>query len=413
MMAFDAVFYFVLFLYLDQVLPRSYGIPKHPCFCLRPVIRMCQKGRRDRGQYDVLDEDGVMPMMGDGDVIREEEIVSGLSGADIKERYPLVLKGLSKRYDGATRSAVRDLSLAVAPSQVFGLLGENGAGKTTTIAMLTGLYAPTSGDAFVDGFSISTEIDSVHKSIGVCPQFSILWDSLTVREHLLFFARMKGVGMGDERKHVDDSLRDYGLLSVATRMAGNLSGGMKRRLCVAIALVGGSRVVFLDEPTTGLDPVSKRQLWSIISGSKAGRSIILTTHDLFEAEVLSQRIGMMALGELKALGTPLHLKNKFAEGFRLVVDFRGDAIWIDQQLRELLNGSSLELTNSFSTSKEYRLVPDNLSRVFDLMSTKSKDIGISAFTIGNLGLESVFERVFAESHAVPQEPRSVPDVIVN
>jgi ABC-type multidrug transport system ATPase subunit len=168
---------------------------------------------------------------------------------------------------------------------------------------------------------------------------------------------------------------------------------------VAIALVGGSKVVFLDEPTTGLDPVSKRQLWSIISAAKEGRSIILTTHDLFEAEVLSQRIGMMALGQLKALGSALHLKNKFAVGFRLVVDFKANvAEFIEERLKSLLVGSKLELTNSFHTSKEYRLIPDNIAHVFELMSTQSVEIGISAFTIGNLGIESVFERVFFESH---------------
>jgi len=418
MMSFDAVFFFVLFLYLDQVLPRSYGIPKHPLFFLQPLLKLCRGGRiRRGGGYEQLAEEAneAAPVAGprDSDVVAEDELVARLSLEQIQAHYPLVLKQLCKRYEGASRFAVRDFSLAVPESQVFGMLGENGAGKTTTISMLTGLYAPSSGDAFINGYSICNEIDSVHLSIGVCPQFSILWDSLTVREHLLFFARMKGVGILDEKAHVDQSLRDYGLLTVASRLASNLSGGMKRRLCVAIALVGGSRVVFLDEPTTGLDPVSKRQLWSIVSGSKAGRSIVLTTHDLFEAEVLSQRIGMMALGEVKALGSALHLKNKFAEGFRLVVDFRGRASEVDARLKELLQGSSLELTNSFTTSREYRLVPDNIARVFHLMSTESKALGVSAFTIGNLGIESVFERVFAESHA-PQAPaEAMVEVVIN
>jgi ATP-binding cassette subfamily A (ABC1) protein 3 len=176
-----------------------------------------------------------------------------------------------------------------------------------------------------------------------------LWDNLTVREHLLFFVRLKGVGFLDENAHVDQCLRDYGLFSVKTRLSSALSGGMKRRLCVAIALAGMSRVVFLDEPTTGLDPVSKRQLWSIISASKAGRSVVLTTHDLFEAEILSQRIAIMGLGELKALGSPLHLKTKFATGFRLVIDFKGVAQEVDGRLRELLkHGCTLELLNSFT-----------------------------------------------------------------
>ncbi len=211
MLAFDAVFYFVLFLYLDQVMPKTFGIAKHPLFCFQPLLRLCRR-RRGAGEY-VEVADGADAGVGgsvDSDVLAEETLVDSLSDGDISERYPLVIKHLSKRYEGSSKLAVRDLSLAVGTSQVLGLLGENGAGKTTTIAMLTGLYAPSSGDAFVNGNSIVTDIRSVHASIGVCPQFSILWDNLTVREHLLFFVRLKGVGFLDERAHVDACLRDYG-----------------------------------------------------------------------------------------------------------------------------------------------------------------------------------------------------------
>ncbi len=203
---------------------------------------------------------------------------------------------------------------------------------------------------------------------------------------------------------MDQCLQDYGLLAVATRKAGALSGGMKRRLCVAIALVGGSRVVFLDEPTTGLDPVSKRQLWSIVSAAKADRSVVLTTHDLFEAEILSQRIGIMGLGELRAIGTPLHLKNKFASGFRLVVDFAkgAEAAAVGEGLQRLLRGCRLQVLNSFASSREYRLGLENsdmtVATVFESLSRHAAGLGISAWTLGNLGIESVFENIFKETH---------------
>ncbi len=119
------------------------------------------------------------------------------------------------------------------------------SGKSTAIAILTGLFPPTSGDAFVNGYSVLRDIRDVHRFIGVCPQFSILWEQLTVREHLLFFARLKGIDWRHETAHVHHALVDYGLVREADRMAGALSGGMKRRLCVAIALVGGSKAVFL------------------------------------------------------------------------------------------------------------------------------------------------------------------------
>ncbi len=206
------------------------------------------------------------------------------------------------------------------------------------------------------------------------------------------------------------SFFSLGLFQVAGRLASALSGGMKRRLCVAIALAGCSRVVFLDEPTTGLDPVSKRQLWQIISSSKAGRSVVLTTHDLFEAEILSQRIGIMGLGVLKALGTPLHLKTKFATGYRVVVDFRGGAF--DEVRFRALLGEDCELNvlNSFTSSREYcLLLKENISigTVFDLMSREASSLGISAWTLGNLGIESVFERVFAETHSNNDGPQVV------
>jgi ABC-type multidrug transport system fused ATPase/permease subunit len=155
MLAFDAVLYFVLFLYLDQVLPKTFGISKHPLFCFQPLMRLCRGRRRD---YDHLVE-GEEPhaITVDSDVAAEEALVDSLNAKD--DRYPLVIKHLCKRYDGSAKVAVRDLSLAVGTSQVLGLLGENGAGKTTTIAMLTGLYAPTSGDAFVNGNSIVQDID--------------------------------------------------------------------------------------------------------------------------------------------------------------------------------------------------------------------------------------------------------------
>ena len=399
MLALDAVLYFILYLYFDQVLPKTYGISKHPCFCFQPLIRLCRRKQFKDDSLLLEAEEDVVVM--DSDVQKEEDRVERLSEDDITNTYPLVLRKLRKVYDGAQRPAVKALSLACDPSQVFALLGENGAGKTTTISMLTGLYAPSAGEAWVNGHSIVSDMGGVHSSIGVCPQFSILWDTLTVREHLLFFARLKGVPFMQESKHVDNALRNYGLFEFSSRAAGALSGGMKRRLCVAMALVGGSKVVFLDEPTTGLDPVSKRQLWSIISGSREGRAVVLTTHDLFEAEVLSQRIGMMALGELKALGSALHLKNKFADGFRLVVDFHGQsAEETEEKLRDLLPGVDLDIVNTFSNSREFKVSAksSSIAEAFGILAEHANRIGITAWTIGSLGLESVFERVFQESH---------------
>jgi ABC-type multidrug transport system ATPase subunit len=127
--------------------------------------------------------------------------------------------------------------------------------------MLTGLFPPTSGSALVAGYDIATEIEQVHLSMGLCPQFDVLWNDLTVEEHLLFYCRLKGVESSHESEHVKRIMRDVGLHTASAKLASDLSGGMKRRLSIAIALVGHSRIVLLDEPTTGLDPVSRRQIW--------------------------------------------------------------------------------------------------------------------------------------------------------
>ncbi len=151
--------------------------------------------------------------LGDPDVLQEASKVEGLTQADMEQRYPLVLRHMRKVYPGASRAAVKNLSLAVMSSECFGLLGENGAGKSTAIAILTGLFPASSGDGFIAGHSVTNDLKAVHRYIGVCPQFSVLWDQLTVREHLYFFARLKGVPLRHETRHVDKALVDYGLVN--------------------------------------------------------------------------------------------------------------------------------------------------------------------------------------------------------
>jgi len=207
--------------------------------------------------------------------------------------------------------ALNNFSLCLLKGECFGLLGPNGAGKTTLISILTGLYSPTDGYAWVSGYDIRNEIDYVHRNMGVCPQHDILWDDLTCIDHLLFYARLKGIDSKNEMAHVNKILQDVGLSDSATKMAKQLSGGMKRRLSIGISLVGDSPILFLDEPTTGLDPETRRYLWTTIQNAKAGRCIILTTHSMEEADVLSTKIAIMSNGSLKCIGDQMHLKNKF------------------------------------------------------------------------------------------------------
>ena len=214
-----------------------------------------------------------------------------------QKECPLVCYGLTKRYTRAGTSfvALHPTYLSVSKGEVLGLLGPNGAGKTTLISILTGLVKPDSGKAWIGGASILNELPKVYKSIGVCPQFDLFWEDLTVEEHLLFYLRLKGSkhDLPSEEEEVLRVCTDVELREHRHKLAKALSGGMKRRLSLAIALIGNPDAIFLDEPTTGLDPLNREIFWGILQRIKKDKSIILTTHLMQEADYLSDRIGRL------------------------------------------------------------------------------------------------------------------------
>jgi ABC-type multidrug transport system ATPase subunit len=228
--------------------------------------------------------------------------------------------------------AVSDLSLAIPAGACFGLLGENGAGKTSTVAMLQGLYVPTGGGAFVGGFDIATEQQSVRLSLGIVPQFDVLWPTLTIGEHVLFYARVKGVPRASEAAAVQDILRRVGLADVSARRSDALSGGMRRRLSIACAMVGAPRVVLLDELTTGLDPASRRAVWRIITRARQAQPravFVVISHEMAEVEALcsgrKSSCAIMTHGRVRALGSVTRLRERYGGGVVLRVAFRADA----------------------------------------------------------------------------------------
>ena len=203
--------------------------------------------------------------------------------------------------------------------QIFALLGHNGAGKSTTISMLTGLIASTNGSCEVFGYDMFDEIDSVRQFLGVCPQHDILFDLLTPKEHLDIFSDFKGVPSSTKKEEIEKMLIDCDVHLHKDKQARNLSGGNKRKLSVAIAMIGGSRLVLLDEPTAGMDLSARRKLWNMLKSYKQNRIIILTTHYMDEADILGDRIGIMTGGKLICLGSSLFLKNRFGVGYNLTI----------------------------------------------------------------------------------------------
>lgn len=230
--------------------------------------------------------------------------------------------GLTKRYKKLT--AVDNLDLVIEKGELFSLLGVNGAGKTTTIKMLSCLTKPTEGDAFLNGFSIISDTNEVKKIIAVSPQETAVAPNLTVKENLEMMCGVHGFSREKKKQKIALSSEQFGLNSILLKKAGKLSGGWQRRLSIAMALISEPEILFLDEPTLGLDVLARDDLWNAIRSLKGNITIILTTHYMEEAEALSDRIGIMKDGMLIACGASAELKKsagteKFEEAFIKII----------------------------------------------------------------------------------------------
>ena len=215
---------------------------------------------------------------------------------------------LTKKYRHLV--AVDKLNLQVKQGELFSLLGVNGAGKTTTLKMLSCLTAPTSGDAFVNGYSIVHEAARIKSVIGVSPQETAVAPNLSVKENLELMCGIHGFSPEISKEKINALSDRFHLHDILTKRAGKLSGGWQRKVSIAMALISEPEILFLDEPTLGLDVIARRELWSIIQSLKGKITIILTTHYMEEAEALSDRIGIMKNGALLALGTARELMEK-------------------------------------------------------------------------------------------------------
>ena len=222
----------------------------------------------------------------------------------------LSIDGLTKDYSDVR--AVDGLTLAIHEAEVFGLLGPNGSGKTTTINCITGLLKPTKGRVRIGGFDVQTDGQKARALLGVSPQETAVYTTLTGRENVQLFGALYSVPKKLVNARVDQVMEKVGLMEDAGRRVGKYSGGMKRRVSIAMALVTDPKIVLLDEPTVGMDPQSRRAVWDFILELRdKGKTIILTTHYMEEAEELCDRVGIIDHGKLIALGSPSDLKAKY------------------------------------------------------------------------------------------------------
>jgi ABC-2 type transport system ATP-binding protein len=216
------------------------------------------------------------------------------------------INGLTKRFTDKT--AVNNLSLTVATGELFGLLGPNGAGKTVTIMTLCGIYEPTSGSAKLCGLDIKTQMNEIRKIIGLCPQEPAYFTYLTGRENIELFGKLHGLPEHLVKERTDKLLDAFGLTSDSNRSAGKYSGGMIRRVSLAMALINDPKIAFLDEPTVGMDPQSRHATWDIVRDLRtSGKTVVLTSHYIEEVEALADRVGIIDHGQLIALDAPRSL----------------------------------------------------------------------------------------------------------
>lgn len=421
MMLFDALLYCAIGLYLDKVLPRENGVRYPWNFIFKKCYWRKESAiKHPISNYDVHTNNnlsGKKEFFSDSDTSESafEALSLDMKQLELDGRC-LQIRNLNKVY--ATKkgrcSAVNSLQLTLYENQILALLGHNGAGKSTTISMLVGLLPPTSGDAFVFRKSILTDMDEIRKGLGVCPQHDILFPELTVREHLEMFAILKGVNEDILERSVTEMVDEVGLADKLNTVVEALSGGMKRKLSLGIALIGNSKVIILDEPTSGMDPYSMRLTWQLIKKIKKGRIVLLTTHSMDEADELGDRIAIMANGSLRCSGSSLFLKHHYGVGYTLtlVKSAPTASVAADIVYRHIPSATcvsevgteisfKLPLASSSAFESMFREIESRMGRSVSNSETGANEDGsyrgIESYGISVTTLEEVFLRV-AGSH---------------
>eukprot|EP00892_Ulva_mutabilis_P002745 jgi/Ulvmu1/12471/UM009_0123.1 len=323
MLLLDTVLYFVLMLLLDEW-ESADGL-------LAALCHAVTKGLERIKSPHLLTQVSSMPRASIGALLRGTPLLasdsptSSRSGGSVPRMPPehVVIKtdALTREYatNRGVKLAVDALDLEVYDRHVTALLGHNGAGKSTTIGMLTGMLPPSGGTAIVDGRDVERDMPRLRASLGVCPQYDMLWPLLTVREHLRIYAALRGIPKADVPDAANTAAAEVDLLDRLDVRSEELSGGQRRKLSVAIAFLGNPRIVFLDEPTSGMDPAAKRFTWDVITRHKRRRAVVLTTHSMEEADALSDQIVILAQGRRAAQGSPFDLKERYGVGYTLTV----------------------------------------------------------------------------------------------
>lgn len=305
--------------------------------------------------------------------------------------YAVVCKDIEKIYtkNGKKFKALNKLNLFIEKEEIFGLLGPNGAGKTTLISIICGFVKRDAGEIFIQGESMVSSHSS--KNISLCPQFDILWSSLTVYEHFKFFGMMRGLEGPRLESTVADIAKKVELSEFMDNDMTQLSGGMKRRCSLGIALMGDIDLVFLDEPSTGLDPKKRRAFWKMIIELQKTKTFVISTHLMEEAEFLCSKIGIVNKGTLKAVGNSAYLKKTFCNWKILEVTFD---VYNEEVEKEILEEFNAEIEYKFNKLLKVRIdsTANSYSKLMEFLEQK-KDSGIKNWSVKKANLEDVFGKI--------------------
>jgi len=390
MLIVDTVLYQVLAWYVEKVNPGTLGLPQPWYF---PVSRSYWFPAKDLSISS-------LPLAATGAAENEQTQNAGIEcweapSEEVVRQTSVQLRQLAKTFPGG-KQALKGITLNLHDGTIMGLLGHNGAGKSTAMSILTGLYPPTSGDVLVHGRSVREDSIGVRQQLGVCLQHNALYENITVEEHLRLFCCLKSVPPDRVRAEVDALLRDTGMEAKRYSPSRALSGGMKRKLSIAIALAGGSKVVTLDEPTAGVDVNSRRDIWHLLARYKVGRTILLSTHFMDEADILSDRIAVIAEGQITAVASSMTLKRHFADGYLLTVVCAETTM---KKLAEMVLRTVPSASFAGARGREFCFVlPFNSVNKFPMLFEKLEDtstraaLKIDAYGLSAASMEEVFLR---------------------
>ena len=445
MLIIDFFIYLFLGYYLQNVLPHDYGIRKPFYFLFTPDY-WCGKSENkyENIEKNYLKQKNINENKENKDEANDATLnslngkkISDISNNSLFDDYykddpnfegealykdrtkkddALRIKNIVKTFEDG-KTAVNHVNLNFYKDEIFALLGHNGAGKTTLISMLTGLYEATEGAAYYDGDNIliGNNMDKFRLKLGICPQHDVLFEDLTIKEHLEMFSIFKGVPSEEIDNEVNKSLNDFQLTDIKDIVVEDLSAGKKRQLSIAIALIGGSRVIFLDEPSSGMDITSRRNLWEILKRQLDQKIIILTTHYMEEASVLGSRIGIINEGRMKCIGTPLFLIERFGKFMSINISKEEDAN--NEDIINYINSKTQDAQCEVLSEEILFRIPKtnyaeggilDLGQFFGDLDNNLENLRIKSYSVSMPTLEDVFLNVAsADSKQLEKERKNL------